>query len=169
MYVYVKVEGTNDRLTYSKLVGDCSTYNIGCVEIFHETREGTAALVSYLLTQLLSSGNGGAYKLVFTNYDNFFSRSKLYKLLKSMSFAEHINAINNFEEEIDRGPIEDFQLRVLEIDKRYDQVSEVFRSYIKDLTLPEHVKVRNQEESVAQTFIVNNDIQTYDEECDGEW
>lgn len=169
MYVYVNVEAISDRLILNSLVGDCSTYNIGGVGHYYETREGAAALVSWLLTQHLSSSSSGAWKLVFTNYDSFFSRSKLYELLKAMSFAEHINDINNYDEDVDSGPRENFQLRILEIDKRYDQVSEVFRSYIKDLTLPEHVKVRNQEENTTTTFVVNNDIQTYDEECDGEW
>lgn len=169
MYVYVNVEEASDKLTLVKLVGDCSTYNIGCTSSLYETKEGVAALVSWLFTQYLTSYRNGAWKLVFTNYASFFSSSKIYELLKSMSFAEHINDINNYDEDVDYGPRENFQLRILEIDKRYDQVSEVFRSYIKDLTLPEHVKVRNQEESMPTTFIVNNDIQTYDEECDGEW
>lgn len=169
MYVYVKVEGTSDKLTLSKLIGDCSTYNIGCVSSFQQTKEGVAALVSWLLSTYLSSDINGAWKLVFTNYDSFFSRSKLYELLESMSFAEHIQDINNYDEEVDSGPRENFQLRILEIDKRYDKVAEVFRSYIKNLTLPEQVSVRNQEESMPTTFIVNNDIQTYYEECDGEW
>lgn len=170
MYVYVEVVGTSDKLTLTKLVGDCSTYNIGVTAVqYHETKEGVAALVSWLFTQYLTSADSGAYKLVFTNYDSFFRRSKLYELLKSMSFAEHINDINNYDEYVERGPRENFQLRILEIDKCYDQVAEVFRSYIKDLTLPELVEVRNQEESRSTTFSVNKDINNYAEECDGEW
>ena len=90
MYAYVNVEGTRDRLIIAKLVGDCSTYNIGCTDIYRETKEGAAALVSWLLSYHLSCNSRGAYKLVFTNYDNFFSRSKLYELLKAMSFAETV-------------------------------------------------------------------------------
>lgn len=169
MYVLVNVVGYSDSLTLTRLVRDCSTYNIGGVDNYYETREGAAALVSYLLTDHLSCGKSGAYKLVFTNYSYFFNRSKLYELLKSMSFAEHITAINNYDEYIEEGPSEGFQLRILEIDKRYDQVSEVFKSYIKDLTLPQHIKRTHPEEDPPTTFIVKHAIQSYDEECEGDW